>query len=206
MAAPNGNGKSGIVRAILGYVDRPWKALFITVVVVLLGLGWLVHERPEYLKEIVDRGRSPLHLRSDADLVGTIDYFFAGFNVDGVGIWEANLAANLLILRVARLRDGTPWKIGPSPTSFAGADKDKRILIALIRGEPACADPKTLPSAIAKSAVASGMVYLCYVPEPPSHLHMTAAMVVLGWKTAPSAPLVDAALAVVEQSTKHILR
>ena len=68
----------------------------------------------------------------------------------------------------------------------------------------ACADPRKLVSLQAR-AIARDMVWVCYVPEPPSHTEATLGLIIIAWKVTPSAPLADAAVTAIEAASGRIV-
>jgi len=199
---------SALVYKILRYADRPWRAAFVVIIIVLGATGYIIYDQSTKIIELIASQKRPTTLRSSIELAEVISDIFpsSSGSVDAVAIWAVNLGSNTAQYRVGRRRDGTPWIFNPPVVQWIHPKINTAMLAKLMRGDSACAMAYEFDGALSGFLVADGIKYVCYIPEPPSNTEIIIGFVVLGWRTVPLDHLVLSALAVVHQYTPRIVR
>jgi hypothetical protein len=200
-----------IIQSVLGYVDRPWRALFILVILLVGGAGFFVYEhRADIVQAWLQRSQQPgtLTIGSEAELSNVIDDMFvnaASTGVDAIAIWSVDIGGNRAALKIGKRSDGTPWKITPTVLQWVHPEVNTPMLTRLFKGESSCDDPRQYSGTLSGSLIAEGFVYICYTPEPPNNKDVIVGLVALAWRTKPSEQLVRSALTAVLQETDRIV-
>lgn len=206
--SPGSNGRGGFVGALvdklLAYIDRPWRAIFVLALILVGGIGYTVYEnRSDLLRVLVAHGPpAPVSLRSDLGAVLTS--LLITTSADAIGIWAVDLGANRADLNLAQRRNDGAWP-APEHLQWVTEYTDWTVKTKLFNGEEACGEPAALGGVLASYLATDGMIYACYVPEPPSRSEPTIGVVVLAWRTAPDARDVRRAVAAVQAQTEKII-
>lgn len=201
------NGRNGLITKILdrllSYADRPWRAIFVLILVVLIGFGYLAwHERQALLK-LLERRSSEEHL--SADLGAVISTLFYTTTADAVGIWSVDLRTATTEFVVGRRRDLTEWRIMPKTLRAFTETSNPQVTAHLLRGESTCLEPPSMHFPVAEALTQDGMKSACLVPEPPSRTSLLIAVLILAWREKPPQSVSDAAVSAVLRETAKIV-
>lgn len=205
MTPPNGrrNGLVGtVLDRLLGYADRPWRAAFILVLLLVCAIGFALWEERAAFLRLLSRPE-PTALRSD--LVPVVANLLAKTTAEGVAIWSVNLANDIGQLVLARRRNGEVWQVQPTVLAAIHEQTHVGMLSKIIRGEPACVDTHETLGPVGQFLVADGMFWMCLIPEPPSSTELLIGLVMLSWKTDPSRAYTDQAIGVARSMTDQII-
>lgn len=159
---------TGLVDRILGFIgDKPWKAGFVVVLVVLLGVGWVVYERRDELFEAWLTPSAP-ELKT-ADIPDALAKLTAETDADLVQIWAVDLSTNSQWFLGGRRHDGERPVI-PSPRRLPIIDHttDVRRLVSVLEGQPVCVPLVLDGTPVARRLAERGMKRGCAVPIPPT--------------------------------------
>lgn len=207
MTSPNGRGGfiGSLLDKLLAYVDRPWRAIFILVLVLVLGIGYTVWEsRTELVRVFTTHGPTrPLTLRSDLGVV--ITGLFYGTTADAIAIWAVDLGANRADAKLGKRRGGELWEAHPAHLQWVTEQTNPEVVTKLFRGEAACDNPTALRGVLSEFLASDGMTYACYIPEPPSSSEAVVGVVVLAWRIEPEPGKLRASLAAVQAQTDKII-
>lgn len=208
MAQPGNNGRSGfiatLVEKVLGWVDRPWRALFILALVLVLGIGYSVYDhRADLIRVFTAPSTGPVVLRSS--LADVIIGLFYTTTADAIAIWAVDVGANRADLKLGYRRGSELWEAHPAHLQWITEQTDPKVAAKLFRGEAVCDNPAALKGVLSAFLISDGMNYACYVPEPPSSTEVAVGVVVLAWRSEPESGKLRASLAAVQAQTNRII-
>jgi hypothetical protein len=173
----------GILDRLLVFVDKPWKAVVVILLIVIGGLGWVLYEKRNELFEAWLTPDTP-ELKT-ADIPEALAKLTQETNADLVQIWAVNLASNSQWFMGARRHDGERPVI-PSPRRLPIIDRtsDVRMLVDILDGQPTCVDVVVTGTPIARRLAARGMKRGCAIPIPPNRDAFVGA-IYLAWINPP---------------------
>lgn len=159
---------AGIVDRVLGFIgDKPWKAAFVVVLIVLCGFGWVAYEKRDEILEAWLTPSAP-ELRNDM-IPEALDKLITETSADIVQIWAVDLSSNSQWFIAARRHDGErPVIPTPRRLPILVHTSDVRLLVDVMEGHPACADLATTGSPLARRLADRGMTRGCAIPIPPN--------------------------------------
>jgi len=165
--SPDPATATGIIERVLAFIDRPWKALVIIVLIVLLGGGWLLWDKRDELLEAWLTPDKP-QLKT-GDVPDALTKLATETNADLVQIWAVDLSSNSQWFVGARRHDGERPVI-PSPRRLPILDhtSDVRKLVDVLEGQPVCVDLESTGTPVARRLAERGMKRGCAIPIPPS--------------------------------------
>ena len=158
----------GILDRLLTFVDRPWKAVALVVLMVVCGTGWVLYEKrdtlleawltpttPELRTGLMPAALAKLVTETDADLSCRF----------GRSIWRPTAQWFL----GARRHDGErPVIPNPRRLPVIVHSTDVRSVVEVLDGTPACVNLPALSSPLARRLEERGMKRGCIMPIPPS--------------------------------------
>jgi uncharacterized membrane protein len=200
---PHGGIVERVLGRVLGFMDRPWKAVAVIALLIVLGVGFGLWEARHEIIPRLFKDVRPLALNSDVS--GELDDIIANTKADLVLVWAVDLANNTVRLIDARQRGGGAWVFTPRrlPAIEAGTDPD--TVAKLSRGTSVCADPAQRSSLLQRRFAADGMRWDCAIPVPPSHAQPLIGLLYLGWKERPDAVSEETALTVAGDAAEHMV-
>jgi hypothetical protein len=179
---PSPPQRQGLVAELIGrlltYMDRPWKAISIVVLLIVCGGGWFVwterermfgflqNERPV----VLNLGRMPAEL-SDL-LIQT--------GADLVTVWSIDNALNTQDFVMSRVRGGGSWSLSPDVLPVIVADTNAKIMVEIYAGRVVCTDPRTRPTLLMYKFAEDGMQRVCVSRIPTTDGFVGALYV--AWK------------------------
>ena len=163
-----GENVAGIIDRISGFIgDKPWKALFVLVLLVLCGFGWAAYEKRDELLEAWLTPSAP-ELRTGL-VADALTKLSAETSADLVQIWAVDLASNSQWFIGARRHDGErPVIPTPRRLPIVVTASDVRALIDVLEGTPVCLELTKTGSPLARRLADRGMTRGCAVPIPPN--------------------------------------
>jgi hypothetical protein len=159
---------AGIVDRVLGFIgDKPWKAAFVVVLIVLCGFGWVAYEKRD---EILEAWLTPSAPELKTDLIPeALAKLSSETSADLVQIWAVDLASNSQWFIAARRHDGDrPVIPAPRRLPIIVHTSDVRALINAMEGHPTCLDLEKNGSPLARRLADRGMKRGCAIPIPPN--------------------------------------
>lgn len=185
---------AGLVDRLLSYMDAPWKAFVVVVLVVLSGVGWVLYEKRDLLLEEWLTPDTP-ELRTKL-IPGALERLTTETSADLVQIWAVDLSANSQTFIGARTHDGERPVI-PSPRRLPIIDRKSDIgkLIEVLEGHPVCVDIDMTGTPVARRLRERGLKRGCAIPIPPSS-ESFLGIIYLVWATAVDASEENVAVSV----------
>lgn len=168
---------------LLAYIDRPWKAVVVVVLVLVGGAGWVAYEKRDAIIESWLTPSEPF-LRTTL-IPDALNILATETSADLLQVWEINLPTNTQQFYAARRRDGerpvipTPRRL-PVITTVSSA----RALVDVLEGRPVCVDLNDQGTPLAERLAQRGMKRGCAVPIPPSS-EAFVGVIYLAWLTPP---------------------
>jgi hypothetical protein len=201
---PPSHGLTGLAGRVLGYMDRPWKAVVVVALLVLLGFGFIAwEERALLLQPLRMPGKASLKL--DA-LQGAASNLLQETTADVVTIWAFDVESNTQSYLVARTRSGVPWDFVPKSLPAITSAISSEEVVKLLRGTPICDDPGDRGALLMKYLAASGMHRVCIVPVPPTP-ELVLAGLYIAWRIPPAPRIEEAAVgAAIRTATEIVSR
>ncbi|HSR78777.1 MAG TPA: hypothetical protein VLN57_19535 [Xanthobacteraceae bacterium] len=181
---------TGLAERVLGYMDRPWRAVAIVVLLILFGLGFAAWEERVRLFGFLEV-RHPAALKL-GELQAAASNLLIVTTADVVTIWSVDIGANSQELLVAKQRNGR-WDFGPTQLPVATETLSSSDIVKLFRGHPICDDPANRGSLLMKHLATIGMHRMCAAPAPPAP-DLLLGVIYLAWRTPPDPPIEEAAL------------
>lgn len=179
---PPAEGRTRLVEDLLNWVNTPWRAGFLLILMILGATGYgLWSVRVELADHVLKNQPAP-HLKpdafpklaqrlidnSDADLVLLIEVDFPSDHVQSVD---------------GRLKGDADWRPRPAPRELLESGVDVRQLADLISGKAVCASLAGQGDG-ARADVALGMVWRC-VAGVPAVFGVFVGAVETAWRTPP---------------------
>lgn len=157
----------GIIDRVLRFIDRPWKAAVVVVLLVLLGAGFLIYDKRDVLFEAW-LTPSMTELRR-GDVPEALNKLTTETDAELVQIWEVELASNSQWFLGARRHDGERPVI-PSPRRLPIIDhtSDVKRLVDVLEGYPVCVNLSLEGTPVARRLAERGMKRGCAIPIPPN--------------------------------------
>jgi len=161
------HGAAGIIDRLLTFIDKPWKAIVVVVLLVVGGVGFVLYEQRDELLEAWLTPSSP-ELRVDA-VPEALEELATTTDAELVQIWAVDLASNSQRFLAARRHDGQRPVI-PSPRRLPIIDhtSDIRHLVEVLDGHPTCVDLSADGTPVARRLFERGMRRGCAIPIPPN--------------------------------------
>lgn len=200
---PHSGLVADLVGRVLGFIDRPWKAVTVVVLLLLLGLGAAVWtERALLVAWLQTPAKASLRL---AELQpATIDLLLHT-SASVISIWAVDLNENTQTYLTSKLRSGQPWDFAfrrlPVVTESLTVDE----ILKLIRGRPFCDNPATRGSLLMQHFAEAGMVRVCVIPIPPGPA-TTLGAIYVAWQVVPPPATEEAALDAAMATAAAIVR
>jgi hypothetical protein len=176
-----GGTLAGLLDRAFRYMDTPWKALVVVVLVILAGVGWFLYDKRDELFEVWLTPDAPELMT--AEVPAALDRLATETNADLVQIWSVDLLTNSQRFLGARRHDGEKPVI-PSPRRLPVLDhtSDVRNLVAVLDGKPTCVDLLVNGTPVARRLAERGMKRGCAIPIPPGP-ESFVGVVYLAWTT-----------------------
>jgi hypothetical protein len=172
-----------LIDRLLKWLDKPWKALALAGLAVLVALGWSGWTSRDTLTDIwrMSAGR-PILKRSE--LPETLARLRAETGADIVGFWSLNLSANAMNFELGIGLHGKPWVFTPTrlPAIRDPGAATARGLADIMAGQIICRAPSPDGDGdlFNRRMVADKIHRLCIVPVPP------APNILVGFCSSPS--------------------
>lgn len=191
---PAGGGSRGatlawLVRALLDYMQRPWQAITIILIIVILGLGWIVwSERANLidLLRISGRRTGPLVLRQN--LLPDINGLLNDTSADLVAVWSVDLGANVQRLVLDSKRGDGDWAPDLRVLPVLSNQSNVGRIVTLLAGQPVCDSTSVNPAnLLLRRAAQDGYSWFCAVPIPPQANETQIGVIYIAWKKTPDA-------------------
>jgi hypothetical protein len=171
----------GIVDRVLRFMDAPWKAVTIVVLILVIGVGWIAWEKRAELLEAWLTPDTP-ELKTDA-IPEALDRLTVETDADLVQIWAVNLGTNSQWFLGARRHDGErPVIPSPRRLPIVVHASDVKALVQVMDGSPSCVDLSETGSPLARRLKERGMKRGCAVPIPPGP-ESFVGVIYLAWIT-----------------------
>lgn len=205
-AGPPPRGAVGeLLDRLLAYMDRPWKAAAVIVLVIVCGAGyglWL--ERETVVLWLRPAGR-PAVLKTDVS--GPLDDVLNHTSADAAMVWSIDLARNTAFYSDGRQRGGGSPPFAGDRLPAVGHASNPQALAQLLSGQPWCDGLPAAGTPFGDRLAAAGYHTLCIVPVPPEPSALVIGILVLAWKAPPNAAYRNAAVAVAQaDAARMVLR
>lgn len=183
-AAPSKLTPVGILDRLLSFMDKPWKAVAIGVMLVIGGVGYLLYlERAEIANAIL-RGPTMTPKLSIKAFEMDVDQLLRETRADLAYLAELKIIDNTMIERSGYTRDGHPYVPTPGPSTALTAGTSMNLLVRFLRNEVVCFGIGPDSSQEEQRQLAKqGYVRECVVAVPPI-LGVQVGLLVVVWREA----------------------
>jgi hypothetical protein len=189
-----------LIGRVLDYMSEPWRAVAITVLVIVGGIGygvWTERERlffkPPPAVAALDYDKMP----------GELTELLHQTGADIDMIWSIQLAQNAQYFVLARTKGGSPWNFTPRRLPAILNETSAPNLTATLYGG-VCAVPADMPSLLTQRLAADGYRRACAIAiRGGSHI---LGIVYFAWRNPPAAALEHAALADAQDTAKSVIK
>lgn len=214
MTAPEPGGKSGfalsLVGRVLDYMQKPWQALAVIAILLLLGAGWLIWtERGELIAALRPRPPGPSVLKTD--LLPEITGLLNDTTADLVSLWRVDWDTNTQDYLTSVKRGGGSWPPGAGPggdghlPALTPASNMQRV-VKLLNGQSVCAAlAESASNLLLRRLAQNGYRWACVVPVPPDPNAMTLALIYLAWAQRPDETHQTAARTLATAAAGHMI-
>jgi hypothetical protein len=176
---------AGTIDRVLRFIDEPWKAVVVVVLILIVGVGWFAWDKRDTLFEAWLTPSAP-ELKT-AMIPEALDKLTSETNADIVQIWAVDLSANSQWFLGARLHSGErPVIPSPRRLPIIVASSDVKALLDVLEGTPTCKDLESNGSPLARRLEARGMKRGCAIPIPPGP-QAFVGVIYIAWATATDA-------------------
>lgn len=174
-----------ILDHILAFMDRPWKAIVIILLVIIGGAGYLLYlERAEIASAVLRHDVKP---RLDIEAFGrTAPQLLHDTGAFGALLVEINMMDNVSIVRAGFDRDSANWIPLTGPHATITETTNQILIVKFLHNEVVCKDisPDSKNLEIAVAVRKYGLTYACIV-QVPSIIGVMAGGLILVWKERP---------------------
>jgi hypothetical protein len=189
--------RSGLIGQVLGYIDKPWKAAVIVLLLVVGGAGYALYEKRDVILEAW-LTPSAAGLKTD-DIPDALEKLSADTGADLVQIWSVDLPSNSQTFIAARRSNGErPVIPNPRRLPVIVTVSDVQTLVDVMAGHPVCLPVTEHGSPLARRLAARGMKWGCAIPIPPSP-DSFVGVIYLAWQERPEQSISDLAVGVARQ-------
>jgi hypothetical protein len=192
----------GIIDRLLTFMNAPWKAVVVIVLLIVCGLGWLIYDQRARIADAVLRGPITVATLDVVRFTRDVGALLHETRADVAVLAEVHLTDNIVIDRVGFTRDNVLWVPieGPQPAILPGGDTS--LIARFLANEVICMDTSKAVNEEAKALHAAGYTRVCMVQVPPV-LGVGVGALIVAWKVAldPNAEL-RAGLSMSSQSMK----
>lgn len=185
-------GISGIISQIFSYIDRPWKAVVVVVLILVCGTGYVLYQHQD---QLIESWLTPDQISLNTkDIPKALDKLAESTGVDLIQIWSVDLPSNTQRFVGARRPDGNRPVI-PSPRSLPIIThiSDARILVDVLNGNPVCLNTTATGSPLARRLADRNIKWGCAIPIPTSP-NALVGVIYLAWQTQPEPITQDVAV------------
>jgi hypothetical protein len=199
---PSKGWLADLIGSVFAYIDRPWKAVTVVVLLLVGGFGWAAYEKRDIIFEswltpsatelkvaAIPEALEKLTIETDADLVQ---------------IWAVDLASNSQWFMAARRHDGErPVIPSPRRLPIIVHASDVQALINVMEGRPTCLDLSTSGSPLARRLADRGMRRGCAIPIPPNP-ESFVGVVYLAWASPTDQSSEDVAVGAAREIARKL--
>jgi hypothetical protein len=159
---PTGRLIPDLVSRVLGYMDRPWKAVAVILTLIIGGLGWGSWQERERLAQLfvvperVTLNRSGLPVALASAVVET--------GADIVAVWSVDLAANAAYFEQGRRKGGGAWTFAPARVPAITPGGNAQLFADLLAGHTVCDGSGNASSLITRAMSEATVHRFCFVP------------------------------------------
>lgn len=174
----------GIIDRVLAFMDRPWRAIVVIILVIILGIGWALWDyRAQIAEAILTRTVLPRLEIARFDTIGLALLKTTG--ADAVMLISGDLNKNVATNLKGFDKDGQPWlaMTGARPILFN--DYPVSWLIRFLSGQVICSNIIDGGEEM-RAEERLGMKRSCVAPIPPFENVLVGGLWV-GWKEPPTA-------------------
>jgi len=183
-------GRNDLVSRILGYMDRPWKAVVVVLLLILIGVGYAAWvERDKLTAVLLAPPHHGLVLVSTSELHDAAARLVTIDQAAMAQVWAFDIRGNAVRFITGVNRDGSPWRPEdlqlPERLPVLVSGGDTSALVSILRGNAVCQDiAVTMPSLLIERLAKAGVRRMCAVPIPPISGRVLAVMII-GWMEIP---------------------
>jgi hypothetical protein len=192
---------------VLKWLDKPWKALALAGLAILVALGWGVWTSRDSLPAIwrMSAGR-PVLKRSE--LPELLSHLRAETGADVVAFWGLNISANAMNFELGIGPYGRPWDFIPhrlpairDPCSTSLGGWSKTMAGQIICRSP---EPDSDGDLFDRRMLADKIHRICVVPVPNS-TNILVGLLLIAWLDDPDSWTEEAALGLAQETAATIL-
>lgn len=173
----------GILDRLLAFMDRPWKAVVIVVLIIIGGVGYALWEKRAEIAEII-LTRTVLPRLEPQKFQAAAAELLRQTDADAVMLIQGDLNKNMAINIAGYDREGRPWlsMTGSRPILFQ--DFPVSFLIRFLAGQTLCLDISDGGDEM-RAEERLGIRRSCLTPIPPIENVLVGGLWA-GWKVPPS--------------------
>ena len=201
--ADSNNSKSGIIGQVLTYIDKPWKAFVVVMLLVVGGVGWAMYQKREEIIEAI-LTPSAVGLKT-SDVPASLDFLAGETGADLLQVWSVDMSSNSQTFVAARRKDKeravipTPRRL-PIIVTFS----DARALVDILEGHPVCLDLSPTGSPLARRLAERGMKFGCAIPIPPNPSDFVG-VIYLAWEEKPDESVSSVAIGSAKDVSRKLI-
>lgn len=201
--ADSNNSKSGIIGQVLTYIDKPWKAFVVVMLLVVGGVGWAAYQKRE---EIIESLLTPSAVGlKTSDVPASLDFLAEETGADLIQVWSVDMSSNSQTFVAARRKDKeravipTPRRL-PIIVTFS----DARALVDILEGHPVCLELSPTGSPLARRLAERGMKFGCAIPIPPNPSDFVG-VIYLAWEEKPDESVSSVAVGSAKDVSRKLI-
>jgi len=169
-----------VFERLLAFMDAPWEAVVVVVLVIVCGLGYMIYlERGSIADAVLHKVNDRAEINSAAFLRDA-DKLLRDTRGDYALLVELHLIDNIIIDRVGVDRDGNRWIPSSGPQQALVPESSMPIVVQLLSNDAVCLDIGKTFNDDMKMLASKGYERVCMVLVPPI-LGVSVGALVLAW-------------------------
>jgi hypothetical protein len=178
-------GFSGLVGQVLSFIDKPWKAVVVVVLIFILGIGYLIWDQREALIKHYTQTQEKTVLK--ADLSREMRIILQGTRSDIVTVWSLDIGANQVNFVAGMNRGDGAWSPSdidvPNELPAIIDGTDSKAVVRMLKGLNICIYTEKGWGILLRRASLAGYKRICIIPITPYRVAPIAAIALI-WKEA----------------------
>ncbi len=174
---------AGVFHGVLKFMDRPWKAVVVVVLVVIFGIGYLLWEERARIADAVLNEVNSHAALDEAAFIRDAPKLLRDTRADYALLVDVDLNDNLMTDRVGIDTDGNRWVPATGPQVALSPASSMPTLVKFLSNEVVCVVAADALNEDVRALAVKGYQRVCMVSVPPI-LGVGIGGLMVAWKQA----------------------
>jgi hypothetical protein len=189
---------AGVFERLLVFMDKPWKAAVVVVLLVIAGFGYMIYLERARIADAVLNSIGDLAKLNDTAFIADAPRLLRDTRGDLAILVDLDLNDNLMTDRVGIDADGNRWVPSVGPQQALMSNASMPLLVRFLANEVVCSDTAQAVNDDMQLLSHKGYPRACLVAVPPV-LGVGVGGLVVAWRQ-PLLPAVETRAALVMKS------